>query len=78
MGLQRYTTRLFLQQVDQLKHSVCKYPMLFMHAPMFIQDFQLQQMQHKMSRLEGERTGDERAKLTERIKVSFKDKLMSM
>ena len=34
-----------------------------------LQDFQLQQLQHKLNRLEGERTDDEKAVLFAKIKV---------
>ena len=36
-----------------------------------LQDLQLQQLQRKMSRLDGERTDDEKVALNARIKVSF-------
>ncbi len=38
---------------------------------LYTQDFQLQQLQHKFSRLEGERTDDEKNALSSRIKVSI-------
>ena len=37
---------------------------------LYTQDFQLQQLQHKLNRMEGERTEDEKATLTSRISVS--------
>ena len=37
---------------------------------MYTQDFQLQQLQHKLNRMEGERTDDEKIALNSRIAVS--------
>ena len=34
-----------------------------------MQDFQLQQLQHKLNRMEGERTDDEKLQLNAKIKV---------
>lgn len=36
---------------------------------LYTQDFQLQQLRHRLSRMEGERTGEELEILTEKIKV---------
>lgn len=36
---------------------------------LYTQDFQLQQLHHRLSRMEGERTGEEMEQLNERIKV---------
>lgn len=38
---------------------------------LYTQDFQLQQLQHKLNRLEGERTDDEKGALNARIKVQY-------
>lgn len=40
---------------------------------LYTQDFQLQQLQHKLSRLDGERTDDEKNALSSRIKVSSRN-----
>ena len=44
---------------------------LFTSGFLNLQDLQLQQLQRKMSRLDGERTDDEKVALNARIKVSF-------
>ena len=45
--------------------------LLKQHEIMYMQDFQLQQLQHRWRRLEGERSGEEVAILNSNIKVKF-------
>ena len=45
---------------------------------LYTQDFQLQQLQHKLNRMEGERTDDEKLALNTKIKVSVSTKIMYM